>query len=40
LNSANWDNLSSSITATNGTLSASDFLGPDAQRYYRVVLLP
>jgi uncharacterized repeat protein (TIGR03803 family) len=40
LNSTNWNNLSSSVIATNGAMSASDSLGLDAQRYYRVALLP
>jgi hypothetical protein len=39
LNSANWLSLGSPITATNGTASASDFIGPDQKRFYRVVLL-
>ena len=31
-----WQNLGSSITATNGTVSTSDFPGADLQRFYRV----
>jgi len=40
LNSTNWVNLGSSVLATNGVMSASDSIGPDSQRTYRVVLLP
>ena len=36
----NWNNLGGAVTATNGTVSASDTIGPDPQRYYRIVLLP
>ena len=36
----NWINLGSPFTATDGTATASDTIGPDAQRLYRVVLLP
>ncbi len=39
LASTNWVNLGSALTATNSTLSASDFISPDAQRFYRVLLL-
>jgi hypothetical protein len=35
-----WSNLSSAIPATNGTLTASDTIGPDTRRFYRVALLP
>jgi uncharacterized repeat protein (TIGR03803 family) len=35
-----WNNLGGAITATNGTGTFSDTLGPDRQRFYRVVLLP
>jgi opacity protein-like surface antigen len=38
--SSNWNNLGDAITATNGTMSASDNGGPDPQRFYRVILLP
>jgi sugar lactone lactonase YvrE len=34
-----WQNLGSPITATNGTVSASDISGTDAQRFYRVQLV-
>ena len=36
----NWQNLGGPMAATNNTASASDALGPDLQRFYRVVLLP
>jgi uncharacterized repeat protein (TIGR03803 family) len=35
-----WTNLGTSITATAATLTASDPIGANAQRYYRVVLVP
>jgi uncharacterized repeat protein (TIGR03803 family) len=38
--SSNWINLGDAITATNGTMSASDAIGSDLQRFYRVILLP
>ena len=37
LTQTNWTDLGNSITATNDTASASDVIGPDAQRFYRVV---
>jgi uncharacterized repeat protein (TIGR03803 family) len=40
LGQADWINLGSPFTATNGTATASDTIGPDPQRLYRVVLLP
>jgi uncharacterized repeat protein (TIGR03803 family) len=40
LNSTNWFNLGSAITASGGTVSASDLIGSNAQRFYRVILLP
>ena len=36
----NWTDLGNPITATNATATASDTIGPDRQRFYRVVLLP
>ena len=36
----NWTDLGTPITATNATATASDTIGPDRQRFYRVVLLP
>ena len=35
-----WNNLGNAITATNSTLTFSTPIGPDSQRFYRVVLLP
>jgi uncharacterized repeat protein (TIGR03803 family) len=35
---AGWNNLGVAVTATNGTMTASDSVGPDPQRFYRVVL--
>jgi len=35
-----WNNSGSAIPGTNGTLTASDTIGPDARRFYRVALLP
>lgn len=40
LTSATWSNLGSTNTATNGTAFAVDPDSPDAQRFYRVVLVP
>jgi uncharacterized repeat protein (TIGR03803 family) len=40
LNSTNWFNLGNQTTAAGGTISASDLLGSNSQRFYRVVLLP
>ncbi len=35
----NWMNLGPQLPATNATANASDFIGPDPQRFYRAVLL-
>ena len=40
LSPTNWHSLGNPMRATNGTISARDTLGPDQQRFYRVVLLP
>jgi hypothetical protein len=40
LSRTNWVNLGTSVIATNFAVSASDTIGPDPQRFYRVVLLP
>lgn len=40
LASTNWINLGSAITTTNSPVSASDSIGTDAQRFYRIQLLP
>jgi hypothetical protein len=39
LGPTNWVDLGPNLVATNGTMSTSDTLGVDAQRFYRVVLL-
>ena len=36
----NWVNLGSTNTATNSTATFYDPIGPDPQRFYRVILLP
>jgi uncharacterized repeat protein (TIGR03803 family) len=38
LNSTNWTNLGNPITATNGTMSASDVVGSNPYRFYRAVI--
>ena len=40
LTQTNWSNSGELITATNTTATASDVIGADRQRYYRVVLSP
>jgi uncharacterized repeat protein (TIGR03803 family) len=40
LNAANWVNLGSQRTATNATITVSDPIGSNAQRFYRVIMLP
>lgn len=40
LTSTNWNDLGSTVAATNGLMTVSDAIGPDPQRFYRVVLLP
>jgi len=35
-----WSNLNSSITATNSVMTTLDTVGPDPQRFYRILLLP
>jgi len=40
LTQTNWSNTGGLITATNSTASASDTIGADSQRFYRVVLSP
>jgi uncharacterized repeat protein (TIGR03803 family) len=34
----NWTNLGSAVTATDGTMTASDSVGPGPQRFYRVMV--
>jgi uncharacterized repeat protein (TIGR03803 family) len=38
LSQINWDNLGSTILATNATMTTFDALGPDRQRFYRILL--
>ena len=40
LTTTNWNNLGGLVLATNGTLCASDPIGTDPQRFYRVLLSP
>jgi len=40
LNQAAWNNLNNAITATNPTMTTMDTIGPDRQRFYRIVLVP
>jgi hypothetical protein len=40
LTQAAWNNLATSVVSTNGMLSASDAIGPDPQRFYRVLGAP
>jgi len=39
LTSGNWNVLGSPINATNSTITASDFITTNQQRFYRIVLL-
>jgi len=38
--SGSWRNLGDPFPATNNSMSASDAIGPDTKRFYRVALLP
>jgi uncharacterized repeat protein (TIGR03803 family) len=40
LNQINWNNLGSTIIATNAAMTTLDATGPDRQRFYRIELLP
>jgi len=40
LSAVNWTNVGSAVTANGSTATASDTIGPNTQRFYRVVLLP
>jgi len=40
MNQTTWSNLGNTITATSSTISTSNSIGPDPQRFYRVALLP
>ena len=35
-----WSNLGSAFTATNYLGTMSDSIGPDPQRFYRIILMP
>jgi len=39
LTQTGWSDLSGTITATNSVMTGSDPIGPDAHRFYRVILL-
>jgi hypothetical protein len=40
LNQLNWSNLGGLIIATNTVAAASNAMGPDLNRFYRVILMP
>jgi hypothetical protein len=40
LASLNWTNVAGSIASTGNVMSASEPIGPDPQRFYRVMMLP
>jgi len=40
LTQTSWNNLGTAFNATNTSATVSDIIGPDPQRFYRVVLLP
>jgi uncharacterized repeat protein (TIGR03803 family) len=40
LNQPAWNNLNDALTATNLIMTTSDAIGPDQQRFYRILLLP
>ena len=40
LNQAIWNNLTNSVTATNPIMTTFDAIGPDRQRFYRILLQP
>jgi len=40
LKQSNWSNLGNPLTATNVAATASDTIGSDPQRFYRVMALP
>lgn len=39
LNQTTWNNLNNALTATNPTMTTFDAIGPDPQRFYRILLL-
>ena len=40
LNQSVWNNLNNSLIATNPIMTTLDAIGPDRQRFYRILLLP
>ena len=40
MSQTSWNNLGDPVTTTNTTASATDVIGSDRQRFYRIVLLP
>jgi hypothetical protein len=40
LSQTNWINLGGVITTTNPVATLSDVIGPDPNRFYRVILVP
>jgi hypothetical protein len=40
LSQTNWINLGGVITTTNPVANCSDVIGPDPNRFYRVILVP
>jgi hypothetical protein len=40
LGQTNWSNLGGPLTATGANLSRSDVIGPEPERFYRVMILP
>ena len=38
--STNWSNLGDPVVATNGLMQMLDAIGPESQRFYRVLLDP
>lgn len=40
LGQTNWNSLGGTIIATNSAMTVFDSIGPDAQRFYRVVMMP
>jgi hypothetical protein len=40
LTKTNWSNLGPSLTATDGSMTISDLVGADPQRFYRLALQP
>jgi uncharacterized repeat protein (TIGR03803 family) len=40
LNQTLWNNLNNALAATNPIMTTADAMGPDRQRFYRILLLP